>query len=162
MTVIICFHLLFRARTPLATDPPAAILLVPVNRLAPVTPVQHMIDRSRLFDSGLSRPSCIRTVCRALSSIMCLCGLDPFMAKDADGAAIQMLDLGDVVQEGLRSGFSIHGGEYMCIPYTYATKKKRENQFEEFCPPPTCLTLALALWFNQFCCLSLIRPLTYE
>jgi len=45
------------------------------------------------------------------------------LAKHADGAAIQTLDLGDVVEERLRSGFGIHGRMYMCIPYTKATKK---------------------------------------
>ena len=45
------------------------------------------------------------------------------LAKHTDGAAIQTLDLGDVVEERLRSGFGIHGRKYMCMPYTKAIKK---------------------------------------
>jgi hypothetical protein len=58
------------------------------------------------------------------------------LAKHADGTAIQMLDLGDVVEERLGSGFWIHGQKYMCMPYITATKKGRKTQFEEFCLPP--------------------------
>ena len=58
------------------------------------------------------------------------------LAKHTDGAAIQTLDLGDVVEERLRSGFGIHGQKYMCMPYIKATKKWRMIQFEEFCLPP--------------------------
>ena len=45
------------------------------------------------------------------------------LAKHTDGAAIQTLDLGDVVEERLRSGFWIQGQKYMCMPYITATKK---------------------------------------
>jgi hypothetical protein len=47
------------------------------------------------------------------------------LAQHADGATIQTLDLGDVVEERLRSQFWIHGWKYMCMAYTKATKKAR-------------------------------------
>ena len=58
------------------------------------------------------------------------------LAKDTDGAAIQRLDLGDVLEERLWSGFGIHGRKYMCMAYTKAIKKGRKTQVEEIRPPP--------------------------
>ena len=49
------------------------------------------------------------------------------LAKHTDGTPIQMLDLGDGVEERLRGGFGIHGRKYMCMPYIKATKKGAGN-----------------------------------
>jgi hypothetical protein len=58
------------------------------------------------------------------------------LAKHTDGAAIQTLDLGDVVEERLRSGFGIHGRKYMCMPYTKATKKSEKLNLKNFVRRP--------------------------
>src|SRR2546427_2723134 len=39
------------------------------------------------------------------------------LAQDTEGAAIQTLDLGDVVEERMRRELGIHGHKYMCITY---------------------------------------------
>src|SRR5207244_8131194 len=49
------------------------------------------------------------------------------LAQDTEGAAIQTLDLGDVVEERMRRELGIHGHKYMCITYIYNNKKRGEK-----------------------------------
>jgi hypothetical protein len=46
------------------------VLVIAANRLAPVAPVQHMINCFRIFDSGFSGHASILPKGRALSTIM--------------------------------------------------------------------------------------------
>ena len=50
------------------------------------------------------------------------------LAKHTDGAAIQMLDLGDVLEERFGRGVRIHGLDYM--PYTYTPASKKSEKLD--------------------------------
>src|SRR5271165_6695829 len=71
-----------------------------------------------------------------LIALMVVVGALRALADDADGAALQLLDLGDVMEDRLRGGLVIHEPKYMCNTYTEATKKGAKTQFEEICLTP--------------------------
>src|SRR5271165_2938564 len=71
-----------------------------------------------------------------LIALMVVVGALRALADDADGAALRLLDLGDVMEDRLRGGLVIHEPKYMCNTYTEATKKGAKTQFEEICLTP--------------------------
>ena len=56
------------------------------------------------------------------------------MTDDTESAPFHVLDLGDVVENRLRTGFCIHGRS-ICLTHIHRQQKKRRKlDFEEFCP----------------------------
>jgi len=58
------------------------------------------------------------------------------MTDDTESAPFHVLDLGDVVENRLRTGFCIHGRS-ICLTHIHPQQKKRRKlDFEEFCLTP--------------------------
>src|SRR5205823_2993352 len=68
------------------------------------------------------------------------------LANDTQRALFQALDLSDLLEDGLGSGFGFHALEYMSIAYTKTTKKTKKSKIEDFCHAPGLL------------CVSITRP----